>query len=108
MTTIAKGAKCVTSINVFTVEPESATARWVARARDRYVGAACAWVHLLRSSSQPRRHQGDHVRAVADDRGLRSHAERPSSPPYLQEALTIAKFEPGLYEVVESFAAPEQ
>jgi hypothetical protein len=23
--------------------------------------------------------------------------------PYLQEALTIAKFEPGLYEVVETF-----
>ena len=26
--------------------------------------------------------------------------------PYLQEALTIAKFEPGIYDVVESFAPP--
>jgi hypothetical protein len=26
--------------------------------------------------------------------------------PYLREALTIAKFEPGMYEVVESYAPP--
>jgi hypothetical protein len=28
----------------------------------------------------------------------------PAPLPYLQEALTIAKFEPGTYEVVETFA----
>jgi hypothetical protein len=27
----------------------------------------------------------------------------PAPLPFLQEALTIAKFEPGMYEVVESF-----
>ena len=30
----------------------------------------------------------------------------PGPVPYLQEALTIAKFEPGIYDVVESFAPP--
>src|SRR5882762_6249643 len=30
----------------------------------------------------------------------------PGSVPYLQEALTTAKFEPGIYDVVESFAPP--
>ena len=30
----------------------------------------------------------------------------PGPVPYLQEALTIAKFEPGIYDVVEAFAPP--
>ena len=30
----------------------------------------------------------------------------PGPAPYLQEALTIATFEPGIYDVVESFAPP--
>ena len=30
----------------------------------------------------------------------------PGPIPYLQEALTIATFEPGIYDVVESFAPP--
>jgi hypothetical protein len=30
----------------------------------------------------------------------------PGPLPYLQEALTIAKFEPGMYEVVASFTPP--
>ena len=30
----------------------------------------------------------------------------PAPLPYLQEALTIATFEPGRYEVVEAFAPP--
>jgi hypothetical protein len=30
----------------------------------------------------------------------------PGPVPFLQEALTIAKFEPGIYDVVESFAPP--
>jgi hypothetical protein len=30
----------------------------------------------------------------------------PGPAPYLQEALTIATFEPGTYDVVESFARP--
>jgi len=33
-------------------------------------------------------------------------SKHPVAVPYLQEALTIAKFEPGIYDVVESFAPP--
>ena len=32
----------------------------------------------------------------------------PGPVPYLEEALTIAKFEPGMYDVVESFAPPSE
>ena len=32
----------------------------------------------------------------------------PAPLPYLQEALTIATFEPGIYEVVETFAATKR
>ncbi len=32
--------------------------------------------------------------------------KEPGPVPYLEEALTIAKFEPGIYDMVESFAAP--
>jgi hypothetical protein len=28
----------------------------------------------------------------------------PKQPPYLQQALAIAKFEPGIYEVVETYS----
>jgi hypothetical protein len=30
----------------------------------------------------------------------------PTARPYLERALAIAKFEPGMYEVVETFAQP--
>jgi hypothetical protein len=31
--------------------------------------------------------------------------QNPAPLPYLEEALTIAKFEPGTYEVVETYSA---
>jgi hypothetical protein len=33
--------------------------------------------------------------------------ENPDPLPYLQKALVIAKFEPGIYEVVETFSAAD-
>lgn len=33
--------------------------------------------------------------------------EDPAPLPYLKEALEIAKFEPGMYEVVQTFSPPE-
>jgi hypothetical protein len=44
-------------------------------------------------------------RSLADYEAMRSD---PGPVPYLQEALTIAKFEPGIYDVVESFAPPRE
>ncbi len=32
--------------------------------------------------------------------------ENPAPQPYLQQALAIAKFEPGMYEVVQTFSPP--
>jgi hypothetical protein len=42
-------------------------------------------------------------RSLDDYEAMRSD---PGPVPYLQEALTIATFEPGVYDVVESFAPP--
>jgi hypothetical protein len=81
---------------------EPATASGSAYARDRNVGAACARLPLLRPSSQPRRHEGHDVaqwRMIEDYEAMRKH---PTPLPYVREALTIAKFEPGMYEVVET------
>ena len=44
-------------------------------------------------------------RSLADDEAMRSD---PGPMPYLQEALSIAKFGPGMYDVIESFAPPEK
>jgi hypothetical protein len=40
-------------------------------------------------------------RSVADYQSMRSN---PAASPYLQKALALARFEPGMYEVVETFA----
>jgi hypothetical protein len=40
-----------------------------------------------------------HEETIQDYEAMR---KKPAPLPYLQEALTLAKFEPGMYEVVES------
>ncbi|MEJ1966802.1 MAG: hypothetical protein WDO56_36780 [Gammaproteobacteria bacterium] len=40
---------------------------------------------------------------MAQRRGLSGHAREPAPLPFLQQALAIAKFEPGMYEVVETY-----
>jgi hypothetical protein len=40
-------------------------------------------------------------RSIADYEAMRAD---PAPVPYLQQALEIAKFEPGMYEVVSTFA----
>jgi hypothetical protein len=59
------------------------------------------------SSSLHRGSDGTKVTMYAQWRSLADYEAMRGDPgplPYLQEALTIAKFEPGIYEVVESFA----
>jgi hypothetical protein len=41
-------------------------------------------------------------RSIEDYEAMR---QNPAPLPYLQEALTIAKFEPGTYEIVETYSA---
>jgi quinol monooxygenase YgiN len=104
MTTISKEAKLVTFINVFTVEPanQSRLVELLARATETSVRHAPGFV----SSALHRSFDGTKVtmytqwRTIEDYEAMRKN---PAPAPYLQQALTIAKFEPGMYEVVESY-----
>lgn len=108
--TISPGRKLVTLINVFTVEPanQQQLLELLARATETSVRNAPGFI----SASLHRSLDGTKVamyaqwRSVADYQAMR---ENPTAPPYLQQALTIAKFYPGMYDVVEMFSrtAPE-
>jgi quinol monooxygenase YgiN len=89
----------ITLINVFTVEPsnQQRLVDLLARATDGFVSRAT----LHRSLD------GTKVTMYAQwERAAAYEAMRrdPGPLPYLEEALSIAKFEPGMYEVVRTFA----
>jgi hypothetical protein len=50
------------------------------------------------------RHKGHDVCAMQSIDHYQAMRQDPGPLPFLQEALTIAKFEPGIYEVVRTFA----
>jgi hypothetical protein len=107
MTTISKGAKLVTFINVFTVEPvnQSRLVEVLTEVTDLFVRRAPGFV----SSSLHRGRDGTKVTMYAQWRSLEEYESMRKDPrpiPYLQEALSIAKFEPAMYDVVESFEPP--
>jgi hypothetical protein len=109
MTTISKDAILVTFINVFTVAPadQSRLVELLAQVTDTYVRHARGFI----SSSLHRSLDGTKVTMYAQWQSLADYEamrEDPGPVPYLREALTMAKFEPGTYEVVESFAPPPQ
>jgi Antibiotic biosynthesis monooxygenase len=105
MTTISKDRSLLTFINVFVVEPanQQRLVDLLTRVTDTFVRHAAGFV----SSALHRSLDGTKVtmyaqwQTIADDEAMRRD---PAPLPYLQEALTIAKFEPGAYEVVETFA----
>ena len=103
MTTISKDAKLVTFINVFTVEPanQQRLVDLLARFTDASVRHAPGFVSaaLHRSLDGTKVTMYSQWRTIEDYQAMRKDAQLP----YLEEALTIAKFEPGMYEVVESF-----
>jgi quinol monooxygenase YgiN len=109
MTTISKDADLTTFINVFTVDPanQPRLIELLIKATDTCVRHARGFI----SSSLHRSRDGTKVtmyaqwRSIADYEAMRSD---PGPVPYLQEALAIAKFEPGMYDVVESFAPPRE
>jgi quinol monooxygenase YgiN len=107
MTTISLNAKLVTLINVFSVDPENQQRllELLARATETSVRHAPGFV----SSSLHRGLDGTKVTMYAQWRSIEDYQamrENPAPLPYLQEALAIAKFEPGMYEVVEIFSPP--
>ena len=104
MTTISKDAKLATFINVFTVEPanQQRLVDLLARFTDASVRHAPGFVSaaLHRSLDGTKVTMYSQWRTIEDYEAMR----RDLAPaPFLREALTIAKFEPGMYEVVETF-----
>jgi len=107
MTTIWKDADLITLINVFTVDPsnQSRLVELLTKATDTFVRHARGFI----SSSLHRSRDGTKVTMYAQWRSLDDYEAMrrdPAPVPYLQEALAIATFEPGVYDVVESFAPP--
>ena len=105
MTTISKNNKLVTFINIFTVEPanQQQLLDLLARATDTAVRHAPGFI-----SANLHRLDGTKVVMYAQWRSIEDYEamrQNPAPLPYLQEALTIAKFEPGTYEVVETYSA---
>jgi quinol monooxygenase YgiN len=105
MTTISKDANLITFINVFTVDPakQSRLVELLIQATDASVRHARGFVF----SALHRSLDGTKVTMYAQWRSLEDYEAMRKDPgplPYFQEALTIATFDPGMYEVIKSFA----
>jgi quinol monooxygenase YgiN len=105
MTTISPCRKLVTLINVFTVEPanQERLLDLLARATETSVRHAPGFI----SASLHRGLDGTKVTMYAQWRSVEDYEvmrRNPAPLPYLQQALAIAKFDPGMYEVVETFS----
>src|SRR5580700_1440341 len=98
MTTISLSPELVTLINIFTVEPanQQRLLELLARTTETSVRHAPGFI----SSILHRGLDGTKVTMYAQWRSV----ENPAPLPYLQQALAIARFEPGMYEVVEIFS----
>jgi quinol monooxygenase YgiN len=106
MTTKSKVNEPVTLINVFTVEPanQQELLALLTRATETSVRSANGFISakLHRSLDGTKVAMYAQWRSAEDYQAMR---ENPAPLPYLQQALAIAKFEPGMYEVVKSFFA---
>jgi quinol monooxygenase YgiN len=108
MTTISPSRKLVTLINVFTVEPanQQKLIELLSRATETSVRHAPGFISacLHRGLDGTKVTMYAQWRSVEDYQAMR---ENPAPLPYLQQALAIAKFDPGMYEVVESYSGTE-
>jgi quinol monooxygenase YgiN len=109
MTTISKNADLITLINVFAVDPsnQSRLVELLTKVTDTFVRHARGFI----SASLHRSRDGTKVTMYAQWRSLDDYERMRRDPgpvPSLHEALTIATFEPGIYDVVESFAPPHE
>jgi hypothetical protein len=95
----------VTLINVFTVDPanQQRLVDLLTRATDGFVSRAPGFIAatLHRSLDGTKVTMHAQWRSVRDYQAMRGD---PGPRPYLEEALTFARFEPGMYEVVRTFA----
>ncbi|MBW7454220.1 antibiotic biosynthesis monooxygenase family protein [Paenibacillus sepulcri] len=104
MTHISMNNRVVTLINVFTVDPENQErlVELLTRATEVSVRHAAGFI----SCSLHRSTDGNKVTMYAQWRSAEDYQAMRNDPkplPYLQEALTIASFDPGMYEVVKTF-----
>jgi quinol monooxygenase YgiN len=97
--------KPVILINVFTVEParQQELVDLLTRATEGSVRHAAGFIsaRLHRSLDGTKVTMYAQWRSNADYQAMR---EDPAPLPYLQQALAIATFEPGMYEVVQTFS----
>lgn len=101
---ISEGDRPVTAINVFTVDPadQARLVELLTRATESSVRHVPGFV----SAVLHRGLDGTKVTMYAQWRSMDDYQrmrERPDSSPFLEEAMTIATFQPGMYEVVEVF-----
>ena len=94
----------VTLINVFTVEPanQQRLVDLLTRATDGSIKRAPGFI----SSTLHRSIDGTKVTMYAQWRSAEDYQAMRQDPgplPLLEEALSIAKFEPGMYEIVQTF-----
>lgn len=97
--------RMISLINVFTVDPanQDRLLDLLSRATDEFVSRAPGFV----SSTLHRSLDGTKVTMYAQWRSAEDYEAMRQDPgplPFLEEALTIAKFEPGMYEVVRTFS----
>jgi heme-degrading monooxygenase HmoA len=95
----------ITLINVFTVEAanQQRLVGLLTRATDEFVRQAPGFV----SSVLHRSFDGTKVTMVArwrSEEDYEAMRRDPGPRPFLEEALTIARFEPGMYEIVREFS----
>ena len=109
MITIEKGGKLVTLINVFTVTPEKQMELidLLTQATDSSVRHVPGFIaaSLHRSLDGRKVTMYAQWRSIEDYQAMRQNAV---AVPYLQQALAIAAFDPGMYEVVEIFNPDEK
>lgn len=104
MTTISKNNKFLTLINVFTVEPakQQQLVDLLIQATESSVRHVPGFI----SASLHRGLDGTKVAMYAQWRSLEDYQamrNNPSASPFMQQALAFAKFDPGMYEVVETY-----
>jgi quinol monooxygenase YgiN len=104
MTIISKDERILTLINVFTVDPanQQQLVELLIAATEISVRKMPGFI----SSSLHRSIDGTKVTMYAQWRSLDDYQKMRNNndaAPYLEKALSISKFDPGMYEVVESF-----
>jgi quinol monooxygenase YgiN len=108
MTTIAENTGVTTLINVFTVEPsnQQKLVDILARATETSVRDVPGFISaaLHRSVDGTKVTMYSQWKSAQHYQQYQAMQSNPAASPYVEQALAIAKFEPGMYEVVKVFA----